>query len=325
MQKPAQQQSVRFAKKLISIHVETMKRRAALSERAGAVAGAGTRGDQEPQPLESDGCAGHGGASNDPVIMLSYGYSEARFVQKILAGGPELACTSGTGIVPLCFTAAETWQRVEGQDGQAMSRLAATAVRGLVTAQVTVILADAGKTRWCELATVAPSAAEPFLQIFPHTVFVCVHRDCLDVIRAGIQASPWGLQGQLLTPYLLSYPGNNVAALAAYWANSTEELLEFENANSRITHRFRYEDVITEPEKALTAFRVWLGLSSPSRITFPEQFDFPKPGTYVSHSAEAEAEVPLEMIPAPLRQRIGRLQAELGYPLIDKFPSIEQA
>jgi hypothetical protein len=45
---------------------------------------------------------------------------------------------------------------------------------------------------WCELATVPPSAAEPFLQVFSHTRFVCVHRRCLDVVRAGRTGKPVG-------------------------------------------------------------------------------------------------------------------------------------
>ena len=56
---------------------------------------------------------------------------------------------------------------MEGHDGHVMSRLAAASVRGLITAQVTEILAGTGKTRWCELVgcpprfTVSAEAAIP--------------------------------------------------------------------------------------------------------------------------------------------------------------------
>ncbi len=42
------------------------------------------------------------------------------------------------------------------------------------------------------------------------------------MIRAGVQANPWGLQAQSFRPFLLAYPGNSVAALAAYWVTSTD-------------------------------------------------------------------------------------------------------
>jgi len=253
------------------------------------------------------------GGETGPVVLLSYGYSGGSLVQDALAADTSLACTSGTGVVPLCEGAAETWRRVEGHNGQAMSALAVSTIRGLITAQVTTILAGAGKPRWCELATASPAVAGPFLQVFPHTAFICVHRNCLDVVRAGVQASPWGLQGQGLVPYLLPYPGNSVAALAAYWANSTEELLTFEAANSGITSRVRYEDVAAGPDEALAGVRASLGLGGGRRGTFVEQFDTP------GQTAQAPVtEVPVSMIPRPMRQRIGRLQAELGYPPLEE-------
>jgi len=295
-----------------------MKRRAAAPpEHATQAIGGATPDDEALQPAKGGSEASDSAVRNAPVIMLSYQHSGAGRVQDLLAAGTGLACTSGTGIIPLCAAAAETWRRIEGHHGRAMSRLAVAAVRGLVSAQITVILAGVGKTRWCELATADPSAAQSFLEVFPHAVFVCVHRRCPDVIRAGIQASPWGLHGQGLGPYLLSYPGNSLATLAAYLANSTEELLAFENANPQITRRVRYEDVTAGPGEALTGLRVWLGLDNPRGSTFPEQVDSPEPDAEAAQSAGPE--VPAEMIPMPLRQRINHLHAGLVYPLLTEL------
>jgi hypothetical protein len=139
-----------------------------------------------------------------PVIVLSYAHSGARQVQDILAAGSGLACTSSTGILPLTAAAADTWRRIDGHAGPGLSQLAVSAIRALVSTQITVILAGAGAARWCELATAAASTAEDFLRIFPQTAFVCVHRRCLDVIRTGVQASPWGLPGPDRQPSALS-------------------------------------------------------------------------------------------------------------------------
>jgi hypothetical protein len=252
-------------------------------------------------------------AGNGPVVVLSYAYADADRVQDALAADAGLACTGGTGIIPLCAAAAETWRRIEGRPGTAISPLAAATVRGLVTAQVTVILAESGQKRWCELATASPGAAETFLRIFPHARFVCVHRACLEVVRVGVQANPWGLQGQGLAPYLLAHTGNSVAALAAYWADSAEQLIAFENAHPEVTHRVRSEDVALHPDKALAALRATLGLDGGTRhigaqSAQPEwlaESDTPPP--------QPQPVVPAEMIPEPLHKRISRLHAELGY------------
>jgi hypothetical protein len=264
--------------------------------------------DAVPQPNTADRHPGDDGSEDGPVILLSSAYSGAQRVQDLLAAGTGLACTTATGIIPLCLAAAESWRRVEGRQGPAMSQLAAASIRNLISAQVTTMLAGAGKKRWCELAMTDQSAAQQFLHLVPNAVFICVHRGCLDVIRAGVAASPWGLHGPRLVPYLLSYPGNSVAALAAYWTTCTEELLAFEQANPQITHRVRYEDTTGEPSEALAALRTWLRLHDDHGITFPERIDHTEPGD------APESEVPVEMIPPPLHQRVSHLHAELGYP-----------
>jgi hypothetical protein len=244
--------------------------------------------------------------------VLSYAYAGAERVQDALAEDNSLGCTSGTGIIPQCAAAAEAWRRIEGQQGTTMSRLAAAAIRGLVTAQIAAILARSGRRRWCELTTAAPGAAETFLQVFPDARFVCVHRSCLNVIGASVQANPWGLQGPSFRPFLLAYPGNSVAALAASWVNSTEQLLGFERANQQATDRVRYEDVTTQPGQALAAVRAALGPGDTANDIPPAQPGWlTEPG---DAPAEPDATVPTELIPQPLREHITHLHAELGYP-----------
>lgn len=265
------------------------------------------------------GRSARSGVVNGPVIMLAYAHSGADRVQDALAAGTKLACTAGTGIIPLCAAAAETWRRIEGQHDKVVSRLATVSIQQLVTAQVTAILASAGGTRWCELANVPPSAAEAFLHVFPDASFVCVHRSCPDVIRAGLQANPWGLQGQGLMPYLLAYPGNSVAALAAYWASSAEQLLAFEDANREKAHRIRYEDVTAHPDQALATVRTALQLDSTRhQSTTPGQRGFVWPDTAPS---ESRAEIPAELVPGPLRERITHLHTKLGYPPYEAWVS----
>ena len=251
------------------------------------------------------------GYKNGPVILLSYAHSGASEVQDLLAADTGLVCTSGTGILPLCAAAAETWRRVEGRDAPTMSRLAVASISGLLTPQITMILSAAGGKRWCELATAEPSTAQQFLEIFPHAVFVCIHRNCLDMIRAGVAASPWGLYGQGIGQYLISYPGNSVAALAAYWANCTDELLALEDAHPQITHRLRYEDAAVEPCCALPALKEWLRLGGGRDATFAEKLSPVEPSGGAVSSLEAD--VPVEIIPQPLRRRISSLHTTLGY------------
>jgi hypothetical protein len=267
---------------------------------------------QSEHPAHTAAGTRHDHAGVGPVILLTYAHSGAQRVQDILSVGTGLACTSGTGIIPQCAAAAETWQRVETRDGQPISRLAASAVRALVTAQVAVILASTGKDRWCELTIAAPQDLESFLQLFPNTAVACVHRRCPDVITAAVGASPWGLRNPALRPYVLSYPGNNVAAIAAYWANQTDELLTFEKAHPAHARRIRLEDIVADPATTLTTLQDWLKLSHTPPPAVPQQPHPPQP-----ELPAPPANISAEWIPPTLRQRINCLHTELRYPPIE--------
>ena len=84
-------------------------------------------------------------------------------------------------------------------------------------------------------------------------------------------------------------------------------------ANQQATDRVRYEDVTTQPGRALAAVRAALGLGD----TEGDDISPARPGWLTEPadaSAEPDATVPAEMIPQSLRERITHLHAELGYP-----------
>jgi hypothetical protein len=259
--------------------------------------------DMDPMRALPDDPAG-------PVIILSYPYSGADLVQRILTRQSDLAPTAGTGIVPMCEAVAAIWTHIDGRPGAALSPLAVTSIRVLVTTQLTVALASAGQRRWCELATAAPSAAQTFLRIFPAARCVCVYRACTGVISAAVTAQPWGLAGSAMSLYTASYPGNSVAAAAAYWASATEQLLAFEAANPRAAVRVRYEDVVADAEHALENVRTFLCLDRQIRHELPPGFAEPA----AEDARSGYPQVPLEMIPAELRKRIELLHERLSYP-----------
>jgi sulfotransferase family protein len=258
---------------------------------------------------------GESRARNSPIIILSYFYSGADYLQQLLSSLDGLACTQGTGIVPLCAAAAETWRRVEGEQWSGPSRLALTSVRSLITAQITATTTRLGKTRWCELATAAPSAAGAFRRFFPQSMFICAHRSCVDVIRAGALRSPWGLVETWSQPYARAYPGNTLAALAAYWIESTEQLLEFESDNPEGSLRIRYEDVAASPQRTLELATRTLGLNEPGTggvdLFSPGLPDPGKPPADVQ--GRPQSDVLVEMIPLAMQKRITVLHAKLGY------------
>jgi hypothetical protein len=89
--------------------------------------------------------------------------------------------------------------------------------------------------------------------------------------------------------------------------------LAFEKAHSDCARRVRYEDVFASRPNTLAAVRAWLMLADPPAV-------IQEPHIFSPSAVPLQplcAEVPVEMIPAPLRERINQLHAELTYPSLE--------
>jgi hypothetical protein len=244
-----------------------------------------------------------------PVVVLTYAYSGAFRLQQFLNQEPELACTAGTGVMAACGTAVETWQRTEGQAGEQISALARSSVRSLITGMLTVITARAGRRRWCETSTTEPSTANSFLQVFPETRLVCLHRAFPDVIYAALRSNPWGINGQQFTEFISASPANLTAALAGWWVTHTRAILLFEERHRRSCLRLRYEDLFNEPKAMERDLREFLELG-PADLT-----DFGAPsGQRDWDVPDCGRDFPADLLPPQLVSQINTLHEELGYP-----------
>jgi hypothetical protein len=247
---------------------------------------------------------------NSPVIVLTFAHSGVEGLRSLLSTVPDLVCTSGTGVIPLCDLAAITWRQVEARAGEALSAVAAASIRAMAASAITIILAREGKRRWCEFAFAQPSAAQTFLRLFPGTQFLCLHRACPDVIYSALHAAEWGLAGAAFAPFTAAYPTSSVQALAAYWVAYTEQLIAFEESHPGISHRIRCEDLVSDPR---TAARILAFLTAADQHdSGPPRMDADTP-TAGPDAPGCGAHLPVEQIPPPLLDRVNNLMTKLGY------------
>lgn len=263
--------------------------------------------DRSSGPMAPDGQA-----SRAPVIVLAPAYSGASMLRSLLEGYPDLACTSGTGLLGLCEQAIATWGKADRRPAGRPSSLAAASTRALVSSVVASILAREGKTRWCEVAAANTAAAETFLGLYPGTRFLCLYRDCPDFIRAALGASPWGLIDPAFAPFTMRYPASPVAALTAYWVAATAPLADFEREHPRDCLRVRFEDLAPDglAEERIISFLSFPGLTSAVGRLLPGS-DAPRPA---SPGPGLAAGPPPGLIPPPLLAQANDLLRQLDYP-----------
>jgi hypothetical protein len=253
--------------------------------------------------------------SDAPVIVLTYAHSGADRLWSLLAGQPDLACTSGTGILPLCEQASVSWHRVGGAADGPLPPLAVASIRALAAPLITSLLARAGKRRWCEFATATPGSADTFRQLFPGTRFLTVHRACPDMIHAALHAGSWGLAGPTFASFTSAHPASTAAALTAYWIAHTGPLIAFEQSHPGICCRIRCEDLPDGLDAALCAFLGLAGLG-PAQAGWDQADWLSASGTEPAIDAGLEAAFPVDQIPPALLAQANDLMKALDYPPI---------
>jgi protein-tyrosine sulfotransferase len=251
-------------------------------------------------------------AARAPVIVLAPAYAGAGALRSLLAVHPDLACTAGTGLLPLCEQAMSTWRNADGRRGGAPSSLASAATRALAASFITSILAREGKSRWCEVAAASPEAARTFLRLYPQTRFLCLYRACPDVIRAVLDASRWGITDPVLAPFTTAYPASTVASLTAYWIATTGPLLAFEHEHPRSCLRIRYEDVVAARRETAASVAAFLGLDDHAGSGPGGGRPQPAPETLPG----PEPDFPVELIPPRMLVQASDLLGQLGYPAL---------
>jgi Sulfotransferase family len=244
-----------------------------------------------------------------PVIVLACAHSGADRLRSLLETHPDLACTSGTGLLRLCEQAVAAWRKADGRAAGPPSGPAVTATRALAASFITCVLRPEGKRRWCEVAVPDAEAAETFLRLYPGARIICLHRACAGVVLAALNAGSRRLAHAVAEPFTEACPGSSVAALTSDWVARTGSLLAFERAHPKSCLRVRFEDLTAAPRQTaerITSFLGIVGFECP-----------PAPAEETplrSDSIGPETGVPVDLIPPASLARADDLLRQVGYP-----------
>jgi hypothetical protein len=259
--------------------------------------------------------AEHASTSEDsrgPVVVLSYAGAGAELLTRILSVSRSLACTSGTGLLPLCHSAAMTWQRAERREND-LSPLAVKSVRSLASMIIAVIQAQTGASRWCETALAPSAAAGTFLRLFPSTAFLCLHRRLSSVLSESLLAYPWGLGGRARTGRMprctqatmsRRSPPTGPPIPSSYLSSNTCILSRVGESGMRISKPLRESRPARSSATSASIRLIWRGFDSRRLMSQTKR-------GYGDPSLATPA--PIDLLPRQLQMRVTELYDQLGY------------
>ena len=194
---------------------------------------------------------------------MSHARTGSTLLRYIIDTHPELCCPPEVALGQLCVALSYTitltgvHEAVDSSESEGKSldyaavRLhSALRAHGIVRAHVDQIMdaycAATNKRRWCDKSSNNVQHLNVLGRIFPDGQYICLHRNCLDVVHSLInlfRLSFPGHYGELV----VAARGNIVDAMIDSWIEATQSLLEFEAANPSLCFRVKYEELVADP------------------------------------------------------------------------------
>ena len=219
-------------------------------------------------------------------------------------------------------------------DEATRERLVAAEVRTIVDEFMQRYARAKGKQMWCEKTTENLQYLRFLRDVFPDARYICLYRNCMDVVHSSIECSRLGFMPEL-APYVQKQPDNVVAAMVDSWVEKTTTLLEFELAHASQCFRVKYETLVAEPLQTLTAMFASLGLDCDEELlnaVFATEHDQGSGDRKILFTKKVNTDsigrgstISRSNIPDELLEKMNHLLARLEYPVVginwDNTPS----
>jgi protein-tyrosine sulfotransferase len=262
----------------------------------------------------------------DPIFILSCERSGSTLLRIIVDSHPEIACPGQLYLGQSCESLYKTvyyslGQRFQGSEAERQAYVL-NEVRGLVGGVVERYAAARNKRIWCEKTTLNVEYLDILSSVFPNAKYLCLYRNCMDVVQSCLKFSTLGFMGEL-APYVCRDPGNLVGAMAESWLDKNRRILDFESKYKSKCFRVIYEDLTREPSRSIREMFRFLGVNwddeNVGRI-FSTEHDHGEGDLKVHFSKEISKDsvgkgrsIPLTAITDQMQLRINEMNECLGY------------
>jgi len=263
----------------------------------------------------------------EPIFIFSCERSGSTLLRFIMDTHPSVCCSGQLYLGPLCqslYTSAfySIAQLKKDSTESEKELVAIEEARRIVSDMLERYTHEKGKNRWCEKTTLNIDYLSILSKIFPESKFICLYRNCLDVISSCIEHSSWGFMSEL-TPYVKKNPDNFIAAMAESWLEKNQKLLAFEQLHQDRCFRLTYESLVTEPDGIVSSLFKFLDLEWDDQLldrVFTAHHDHGDGDSRILFAKKISQDsvgkgrrIPLSNLPEDLSEKVNNLHNVLGY------------
>lgn len=218
-----------------------------------------------------------------------------------------------------------TGQALPPSEQQAREKIVLAEVRRIISDLMSPYTKAKGKRIWCEKSPPNLDHLDLLVSIFPDAKYICLYRNCMDVVHSLIETNRLGWWSEL-APYVVRSPENIVLAMVTRWVEKARKLLIFEMRNPSRCFRVKYEDLVSDPVVCLNPLFEFLNLewdASLLKNVFSAPHDFGagdmKANTskkFYKSSVGKGSTIGLQNIPPNLLAEMNDILSRLGYSIV---------
>lgn len=268
-----------------------------------------------------------------PIFVVCCSRSGSTLLRYVLDSHSEVGCPPELHLGELCKTL--SWTHALIHQAEKNSATTWQRCRQVIDEMMADYLARVDKPRWCDKSISTVDHLNLIRSVFPDARFVCLYRNCMDVVHSGLEVSRFGYSGYGFSSFVSRRPDNIVAAIMDYWCDKAAKTLAFEEREPAAVHRVRYEDLVFNPDQVVPGLLQFLDLSPDPNLverifTLPHQGGPGDSNIVFTRRIEQGGvgkgqAIPLRQIPSEQLLRANGLLARLGYAVIgenwDSAPS----
>ncbi|WNV05994.1 sulfotransferase [Candidatus Methylospira mobilis] len=197
-----------------------------------------------------------------PIFILSLPRSGSTLLRCIIDTHPDICSPPELGLGALCDRLFHSAYYSVGQladTEEERKQRAVTETRTTVRSIMDRYMLGKGKRLWCEKTTENIAYLPVLENVFPNAKYICLYRNCLDVVHSSIRFNPFGYMPEL-SSYVSRKSNNFIAAIMESWLDRNIKMLDFEEKNNTRCFRVTYESLVAKPGEILPKLFDFIGV-----------------------------------------------------------------
>lgn len=199
-----------------------------------------------------------------PIFIISCERSGSTLLRYIIDTHPDICSPSELSLGSLCSSLIHLVDHLSlGEVGRNIFQedrniLVCAEVNRMVSEWMNTYVKFRGKRLWCEKTPKNLDYLTILQSVFPDAKYICLHRNCMDVVYSLFEASRMGIY---VDHVYYARNNNQVSVYVDSWVDKTSRLLTFEKENAQQCIRVRYEDIVTNPAETLKPVFEFIGVT----------------------------------------------------------------